>query len=439
MLISFAVSNSRSFKGEAGLSLRREKRKKNSTQPWDSWEPYSPVACVYGANASGKSNFFSALYYLRDAVRDSHSSWAPDEGTRRPAPFLLGESVANSVFELEFEHEGQVYQYGFEADSSRFVGEWLYSKGPGARRTLFERSGVNGDEWYFGPSLKGRLRTISELTRANSLFLSCAASNNHELLSEVYSWISTRIVFLSPGEFQARLRLTASRLRESESFRDSVLGLLEAADLGINGVRLDMPEVDEAQVEEFKEFLVSQRGADPDSLPTEQIREALALFDLKILLKHVGAGGTTVPLPLSEESMGTQTLLGIAGPVIDAIEHGGVLVVDELDTSLHPVLVRAVVNLFKSKASNIASGQLVFSSHDVSLLMQDMFGDPLLDNDQIWFVEKTAEGESVLYPLTDFKVRPNHSLLRGYLQGRYGAVPKVDWRSIADAMVRADA
>lgn len=436
MLVSFSVTNSRSIKDEMTLDLSRMKRRHSSNEYWDEWEPYSPVAGIYGANASGKSNFIGALSFFRRAVAESHTSWSPDDPIPLPARFALspGDESSPSRFEIVFVLDGVRYQYGFEADPRRVVKEWLYSFPEKRQRIVFERDTTAANEpWYFGDSLRGRARVISDLTRRNSLFLSAAASNNHELLGTIHQWIKDKIAFAGPTDHERRLAFSVFQLQNDETARRNILALLKSADLGIDDIEFKLPDVPEAQVAE----VLKQIEADPEfpqdadrPVDADRVRLAIAQANAGVELTHRAGGSQAVPLPLEEESYGTRALLGLAGPIYECLEFGRTLVIDEIDTSLHPVLVRAIVKVFKSKSANRLNAQLIFSSHDVTLLMQDTFDEALLDRDQIWFSEKNDAGESTLYPLTDFKPRASHSLLRGYLQGRYGAVPRVDWRDM---------
>jgi hypothetical protein len=161
-------------------------------------------------------------------------------------------------------------------------------------------------------------------------------------------------------------------------------------------------------------------SAEPDE---EVIANSLQQAGTHVELQHLRSDGPSVGLPFESESQGTQTLVALAGPLSQALRNGYLLMVDELDTSLHPRLVAELVKLFQSPVSNPKQAQLVFSTHDTSLLGSLVGEAPILDRDQVWFVEKDQSGATSLYPLTDFSPRRLENLERGYLQGRYGAVP----------------
>ena len=434
MIIRFRARNFRSLKDEQELSLVASSLKdapEAVTQIEGLDLGLVRVAAIYGANASGKSNVIKALAYMSSAVQNSQRLWAP-EGPIPREPFLLDpqSKVDPSSFEVDLLLEGVRFHYGFTLNDKKILEEWLdaYPTGnkPVRKQMWFKRE---GKAFTFGNKMSGDNSAIERLTRPNSLFLSAAAQNNHRALMPLYGWFAENVA-LVPKEREPLLLKTAEMCRE-EALKSWVLNALRSADLGVVG--LAVREVDlfgrsrEADATE-------QRGVDV----ADALRNLAATFKKRegfrgprhtVDLIHKGAQ-QEVTLRRHNESEGTMAFLGLLGPVLKAIKSGGTICVDELDESLHPLLGLEIVRLFNDPELNPRSAQIIFTTHDTNILDKAS-----LRRDQIWFTEKDSEGATHLYPLTDFKPRKNENLERGYLQGRYGAVPFVgssDFLAIPD-------
>lgn len=343
---------------------------------------------------------------MQEAVQESHRTWKPDSGIPR-IPFALDPAWLNrsSTFGMDLLIDGVRYEYGFTLDSNRILEEWLYAYPKGRRQEWFTRDVERAEEFAFSRLMPGENRVIRSLTRPNSLFLSAAAQNNHEALAPVYRWFSQTLEIVDEA---TRAILTESMAEEceDEEYRASILEMLRSADLGIS----DIEVIDQQASRKWLEWMP------PHATPQR--------YDIR--LHHaVGEHGDDVPLPFSDESGGTRALFGLAGPVVDALRRGGVLLVDELDQSLHSNLATRIVDLFNDPATNPNNAQLLFNTHDTNLLSGDM-----LRRDQVWFTEKTGDGATHLFPLTDFRARKSENLERGYLQGRYGGVPSISIPSL---------
>lgn len=368
------------------------------------------VAGIYGANAAGKSNVLSALEFMRGAILQSHRFWGPNSSTP-VEPFLLRPKEENtpSLFETDFITDGKRYQYGFKINPTEITEEWLYSYPRGRRLTLFKRKSGAKEEFVFGRELKGNNKTIERLTRKNSLFLSAATANNHETLSKVYAWFSGKLsIARSPiNDVFGAIRLV------NQFEKNAVVRLLALADLGI----VDLQVTEEPLPELSREMMaVALRNSDPEALS----RAGFKLDDQsmpRVEFKH-SSGSHSAFLPLEIESKGTQAWFFLSGLLLKALNDGSILCVDEINSSLHPRLGLEIINIFQSPTRNPNGAQLIFNTHDTNFLGN-------LSRDQVWFVEKSNEGATTLYPLTDFKPRKFENLERGYLQGRYGAIPFV--------------
>lgn len=397
MLLRFRFGNFRSFKEEQELSLvagsGKEKPEVLIHSPALD-EAILPVAGIYGANASGKSNILRALSFMADAVKHSQTKWEPEEGVPWD-PFAGTPTRCPSSFDVDFLDDGIRYQYSFSANRQSILDEELCAYPKGKRQMWFTRGG--GEPINFGEKLAGDNRVIENLTRPNSLFLSAAAQNNHGMLSPVYRWFSGLINFML-GERSKWRRRTAELCWQRPENLTAIQKMLGYADLGIADVTITRMQTIGA--------LMAARSIAAGGPGFAQFRLAHRL------------GKRNQEFDEGQESEGTLAYLALLGPTIQAIREGGVICVDELDSSLHPHLAIQILRLFNDKTANPKGAQLIFSTHDTNLLSS---GE--LRRDEIWFTEKRRDGASQLYSLNDFKPRKEESLEKGYLQGRYGAIP----------------
>ncbi|MDP9850073.1 AAA family ATPase [Streptosporangium lutulentum] len=419
MLLRFRVANHRSIRDEQTLSLVTVPRRGEPKPRVSEIPPTVSVAGVYGANASGKSNLLDAMSWMLRAIQNSQTTWAPDGGVPR-RPFLLSADGSGrpSFFEVDFVHEGVRHSYGFEVDDLTVTGEWLHSFPHGRPRRLFERTGPSTYE--FGRALTGEVQQIAILTRENSLYLSSAASNNHPLLGGLHHHLTQRVHFAKHGDDDERSRLHATkRLLASPASASRVNRLLQVADFGITSaeiVEVDLsPKVEEI-IAQFDEM-------------TEEIRGEIQ-YRLKNEIR-LTRSGTTTSLPIQQESAGTRVWLSMIGSTLATLDTGDVLLIDEIDSSLHPLLSSTLIRMFKDPEVNRYGAQLIFASHDTTLL-GSMLDDDLLARDEVWFTEKDAAGATTLYALAEFHPRRDENIERGYLQGRYGAVPYLSYDQIRE-------
>jgi uncharacterized protein len=416
VLIQFRVENHRSIRDEQLLSLvattatATDRGDFRLLRPDGIDEALLPAIALYGANASGKSNVVEALMFMRDAVQSSHRRWDPLGGVPRDPFALSAKSDEASRYEVDFIVAQVRYRYGFLIDSARIIGEWLYAWPRRKKQTWFKRK---EDAFSFGKHLGGENETIRGLTRPNSLFLSAAAQNNHPSLSPIYRWFQNIFVRRPRGRGALRLQLPLeqriARLVGESSVadpenrrhnREALARLLQGADTGILAVRVDNAEGVVSSVDGRR--IVTTHPSLHFRHKTESAGEAW--------------------LPLRAESHGTVTLLEMATSLLPVLAEGGVLCIDELEAGLHPMLALDILRLFQDPKHNPRGAQLIFTTHDTNLL-GNVLGDPPLRRDQVWFTEKDGAGATTLYPLTDFHPRKEENLERGYLQGRYGAVP----------------
>ena len=442
MLRGFRLGNHRSFADERELLLMPSRS--------DSDVPVVPVTAIFGANASGKSNLLNGLGFMRDAVLQSFARW-DDEGIPRK-PFRLGDGYRTkpSVFVVELVIDEVRYTYGFELDDVVVLEEWLYSYPEGRRRVLFERS---GSEITFGSTVRGdlhsKLEVLEELTRPNALFLSACARLKLELLMPVYNWFRHQLRIRCASDFHSTRHVAekvAELLKRDPQNSTRLVALLAAADVGITDivVKKSKDSVVCGLDRIAREIVKIERLRDMNSDESEELATRLeSLYAVQSLLRHSVDqdhlelaflhGNSGEAFGIGEESAGTRSWLELLPMALEALDSGLVVVVDEIDTSLHPLLTARLIDLFQSRETNPNSAQLIFTTHDVSLL-GTMLGDEVLGRDQVWFVEKEAGGQSALYPLTDFKPRRDQNTERRYLGGSYGAIPVLDPQHFIDAV-----
>jgi len=417
VLIAFTVTNFRSFRDSATLNFMRATK---DFQPEFNHADVAPAVAVFGPNASGKSNLLRALDTMFSMIEDSATS---GQRSLPYSPFVLSDGDLNPTsFTAIVRLDGIRYDYSFSYDAETILTESLYSFPKNRPRLLFEREFVDGeDSWTFGDSMTGPSQLLARATRRHALILSTASLVNHDILTPLQERFSNLVKFVDSGNMQAMLQSTLEALTEDEVLTRNVARLLQHADLGIASLSIeDAPATGEAYVRWRSVYEVIYPEAS-----AEDINERIRLSTLQPQLRHARGDKAPVAMPFAWESLGTRNFLALLGPVLHRLRTGGVLVVDELDTSLHPRLVTEVVRLFQRPDTNPRQAQLISTTHDVTVMMNT--GEySALSRDQIWFVEKDHEGASELRDLARYKLRADEVFSRSYLNGRYGAIPRVN-------------
>lgn len=392
-----------------------------------------PVAGVYGANASGKSTLLRAFEFFVDVIALSHTRVAGRAGTPY-APFLLdAESRSKpSRYDADLVIDGVRCHYGFVLDGKYIRQEWLYafdlSAARQVRSVMFARETAdNGtvDIIFPGKRLKGENRQIAKLVRSNSLFLSVAAQNAHPQLSVLFDFFDGVVRRLTTNMSEWALTEQLMAYFASDPRRtEMALDFLKAADVGVTGIEFSRTPLDASEIkliQDFERLLrehVSLAGDERAVMAAGSGLDTHERPQVKVL--HRGREDQRYPIGLRLESAGTRSLLQLLGPVLVQLQSGGVVLVDELNTTLHPLVCRELIRLFQNPVTNTGHAQLIFTTHDTNLL-----SGSLLRRDQVWFTEKDNEGTTHVYALSDIKVRSTDNLERGYLTGRFGAVPFV--------------
>ena len=434
-LLSFTARNVRSYWEQVNLSLLGTRLSEKGV-PRDlvvagGSEPLSvlPVAGIFGANASGKSAILRAMADMRTLALGSFRRGDRETKLRRH-PFLLRSEGPEhpSSFAIDLVLDGVRWQYGFDIDNHRVLGEYAYYF-PKGRQALVFRRGRDGRELSFGLAFRSFGRTLARLVRKNALLLSVAGAvadgSGQEPpgitnpLGPLFTWFTTNLMMMESDNGLERVAYTAECLQNPEQ-RAAILNLLQAADLGIT--KIERVETDPEVAERFEKAVRILSGREEEREARQEGQFVVLSSDL-VRLHHTGAEGPT-PIESMHESRGTLEWIGMLGPLLDAIRTGSTVLVDELDGSLHPHLVREFIRLFQDRNSNPRCAQLIFNAHDPTILGDSGRRD--LGRDQIWLTEKGADGATTLYSMIEFRPKRDEALGRRYLQGRYGGVPVLD-------------
>jgi len=409
MIKKFTVKNFLSFKN--GNTLNFEKQAGDDScegaffKYQKTWLLHSMA--IYGANASGKSNLWKALFFFRSFISTSLQTSLSNE--KIPVtPFLLNTQTEQepSFFEIEIFLKEKLFIYGFEVSPIKVHREWLLESA--YNKTLFERTNddITSNPNYF----KEATADLKDKTRTNVLFLTVLASYNAELSCELVKEIQKIEVF-SGNAHGITLDYAVKKYSE---YQTNILAFMKEADLGITKLNIEEKEIPR---DEFIKILPIQLRP---IIPLEQekiFKPIIQSFHTKF--SPDGKKVADIPFDFSRESTGTQQFFALSAPFLNTLEEGKTLIIDELDASLHHFLCRFILKLFNSN-ENKNNAQLVFTTHDISLLDKE-----ILRRDQIWFTEKDQYGTSKLYSLADLGEHKEASFMKRYLEGRYGALPYI--------------
>jgi AAA15 family ATPase/GTPase len=443
MLLRFRCKNFRSIREEQELSLIAAKTRTEEKSECLIDTPFKDLrllrcSAIYGPNASGKSNVLTALSVFSQIVSQSQRLWKPNGPIPTYAPFLLDENskTEESEFEIVFLLESSIYRYGFRFNQTIIRREWLIDT-TNRDKVLFVRTTENSSadlsfpNKNLGKTLEDsrHLEGIRMDVRPNSLFLSAAAQKNHPRLSKIAAYLSDLVETTRGQNIPPFLMRTASACAESNR-REQIAKMMKFADTGIQGLAVSSSEMPDVQKKPFLAFITALKEANPEEFSQMEPDGIAFPPTFEVLMTHQGAEGKTYSLSESQESDGTLAYFSILGPLLDKLRDGTILLIDELESSLHPTLARELVRIFNSPELNPKGAQIIFTTHNTGLL------DPnLLRRDQIWFTEKTREGSTSLYPLSDYQPRTNQNIEAGYLGGRFGAIPFLDDHLLREALI----
>lgn len=417
MLTNFTVRNYRSFKVERTFSMEASsiKEHKNSVI---SRGKYSilPLAVFYGANSGGKSNLIQALSTMRRMVKISVRL---NEGDPLPyEPFALDETsdALPTLFEIQFIKGDTLYRYGFEYNRTEIVSEWLYEKPFGEREyELFMRSRdvieVSAKRFSEGQGKE-------DLTNPNRLFLSLVAQLKGEKANSILGWFGAYNV-LSGIDSEGYEAFTLRMFLEHLNGADQAQEFFRFLQLGFTRFHVKRVDIPQEALDSAPQAIRSQLEKD---IATGNVVEPVTTHN--VYDDNGVVVGERSFHKNQMESEGTKKVIEISGPIFDTLNEGKILIVDELDAKLHPLLTRNIVLLFMDPEKNQNGAQLIFATHDTNLLDLE-----IVRRDQIWFAEKDPVESTDIYSLVEFKdedgkkVRNDRDIKRDYIRGRYGAIP----------------
>jgi len=415
MLIEFSVENFMSIKDKVTLSMLAGKDNENSENVClDGKERILKSVAIYGANASGKSNIFKAMTAAIMLIRKS-SGRQINEILFEVIPFKFNEKTkkAPSKFEFIFSTNGTRYVYGFSADTRRIYDEYLYQYLSAKPSMIFERKNTN--EYRFTQTEEKELNDIKNKNTENKLLLATATTWNYERTREAYMWFANSIDTFGDYEELPNAALDRFENDEDGTLKKFTIHLLREAEINISDYKIKKEIVN-------KDNLVAYLG-EPILQNILKNNRNINAVSRSVFTAHKiqDEAGSELEyfLNIQEESLGTQNLFFLSPILKETFEKGTTMVIDEIDKSLHPMLVRYIVELFHNPEVNINNAQLIFNTHDTNLLSLEIFR-----RDQIYFVEKDySNGVTDVYSLDEFSVRKQENIQKGYLQGRYGSIP----------------
>ena len=404
MLLEFRCSNFKSIKEEIRFSMiaGKDDTSEELLKVYNNFRVLRS-AVIYGANGSGKSNFINALLFMCNLVQTS-ISYQP--GQKIPqATHKLSEKEKPSTFDIQFIRNNVRYAYGFSIEGGAITEEYLYYFPNGRQVKIFERDRMNiqpGNRYKSSFDV-----SIKDVLKENRLFLSCAANySNVRELEEAFLFFTTDIVIYNPSmnnwtEYSIRL------MQDNPSIKEEFLQMLNALDTGIQDVKLKVEKVKFTDLKRDLQLPDNLMGLIPEQ-EGNRIEAKVVYDQFEIDL-------------LSEESSGIKRLFEIICPMIDILNTGKVLICDELEASLHEAVIYKIVQLFQNYKKDIFA-QLIFSTHDTSLLNRELFR-----RDQVWFTQLNKDRATDLYSLVEIKdVRKSENLAKGYVSGKYGAIPMLN-------------
>ena len=409
MLIEFSVENHRAIREKqtflmvAGEDTERTRARRAVGTDF----VYSPrvlkTACIVGPNGAGKSSLVDAMRIMGRLAQASRRRDDGDEFSMESFVFHSKWSDKPSEFEVVFIHGDTLYQYGFSVTPTRVIDEWLFASDSGKanQRTVFTRTynkKTRGYKWYIkGIKSEAQKSFWKSATKHSSLFLNLADEFNvTEDLEIAHSWISHQFIIRQTpddGLPISRYRGTARRIKDDKKWKRQVLGFLRQSGISVEDVQVNDSE-----------------DAYDKSMATGNSVSFIRRNDLN----------QEVPLSIQKESTGTKDLFGLAHPILSALGNGSTLVVDELNLGLHPLALEGLISMFHNPDVNKRNAQLIFTTHDLASIEHAR-----VDYDQIWLMQKNDELAARLYPFSDFKTTGKRSFMNGYLQGLYGAIPRM--------------
>lgn len=413
MLFNFTIGNFRSFADRKTLSMEPASISDFSHNVVKkSQYKFLSSAVIYGANASGKSNLLRGMGVMRRIVVESFDKRSVSEIPYDP--FLLNTDNPNepTFYEVVFFTENVKYRYGFEADKNTIKSEWLFETKSKTEKPLFLRvpEGIEVMPRF----IEGK--DLEEKTRDNALFLNVVDQFNGKIASTIMKWFKNFNII--SGLTHDNYRSVTFAMLDSPKLNDILTDYFSQIDLGFDKIKVEKKEFNPEELPaDLPEEMFKQLITDLEGKTIINLRTVHKVFDKnQVHVKEVEFDTRR------QESSGTNKIIDLSGPIFDTLNDGGILVIDELDAKLHPLLTLSIVRLFQNQDINKEGAQLIFATHDTNILSICN-----LRRDQIYFVEKDKFGASELYSLVEYnkegKIRKDRSFEKDYINGRYGAIP----------------
>lgn len=417
MLIKFSVKNFACFKDETVFDLNLSKRKEHPENIIHKGK-YKGLSSVltYGANAAGKTSIFRAMTIAIRMIKFSNMRQVNE--VLPVIPFKFNETTVAEPSEFEFQFvasDGIKYIYGFKADARIIHEEYLYKYTSSRASKIFSR---HGDAYDFTDKEAGKLEPLTKMNTSNKLFIATATAWNATSTRVPFEWLSSYIDTYTNITDLSNIAMEHYKGGESEKYLRFTEKLMKEADINISKVKVNVEKVklDPA----MKPFMPGVMINGQLIQPNEQERITISTIHN---IKSAAGKEKEFSLNIAEESQATQMLFSFGPMIKDAFDKGKTIVIDEIDRSMHPLLLKYIIELFSNPKINDKGAQLIVTTHDTSQMKLSRFR-----RDQFYFVVKdNSTGESKLYSLNDYTVRKNESIEKGYLSGRYGAIPDIDF------------
>jgi hypothetical protein len=426
MLIEFSVKNFKSFNKKVTFSMVASPDTEHPENLIKTKNGFNllKTAVIYGGNASGKSNFIEAMAFLKNQVLNSATkTTAGQKFDVKAFAFAKANSKKPTEMEISFIQKDIIYTYGFEFDKNRIQKEWLYTFPKKHKRVAFERTWdklKSNYKYDFKSGWQGEKLSLAKRTRDNALFLSVASQWNNEFAESLVSWFSKDLMSFELGDHSGLLRQTFDLLSKNKSLKKDLVEWINEIDSSI----VDFSIEKHSGNLDKKENLNIETEKTGRPFVTFSTKGSVEFLFVDVLYKSENQKDS-VAINLFDESLGTRKFLSLAPPIFKALysKSGKSLVIDEFESSLHPLLASWIIRYFQSKKQNKGKAQLIITTHSDSLLDQDLFR-----RDQVWLIEKGKDHASDMYSLYDFKEKPRkgENLRKGYLAGRYGGIPFIN-------------
>ncbi|NQY19802.1 MAG: ATP-binding protein [Campylobacteraceae bacterium] len=417
MLLQFSVNNYKSIKDTITFSMATSSKDEGNSFHVRKYELLKS-AVIYGANASGKSNFLKAMSFMSSIVLNK-SKVIQSTDKLPHIPFRLSTETqdSSSTFEIVCFINEVKYRYGFELDATTVYSEWLYADEKGKESKLFyreveEEHYVNINKFKEGYTFFDKKNSKINIS-SNQLFIWKCDQNDGEISKSILNWFS-KFNFIDGMKQESYSQYSMNHMKDI-NFKNEIVSLVKTADIGIDDIVLEE--------EKMSSMAMNEMGL--DATVQEQIEKnggitkiSLNTYHKQYNEKNEEVGNIIFELE-NEESKGTRKFFSIAAPILNTLREGSILIIDELDASLHPMLTKHLIKLFHNDSINTKNAQLIFATHDTNLLNSSLFR-----RDQIWLTEKDKYASTNIFSLAQFNdVRKTEDFEKQYIQGKYGGIP----------------